>query len=93
MPEFQLVSSFKPTGDQPDAIKALVEGIERGDRHQVLKGATGTGKTFAIANVIAAVKKPPLVLVHIKTLAAQLCTEFWGLSSNSAVEYFDSYFD
>jgi len=93
MPEFQLVSSFKPTGDQPEAIKALVEGIERGDRHQVLKGATGTGKTFAIANVIAAVKKPTLVLVHNKTLAAQLYSEFRGLFPNSAVEYFVSYYD
>jgi len=93
MPEFQLVSSFKPTGDQPDAIKALVEGIERGDRHQVLKGATGTGKTFAIANVIAAVKKPTLVLVHNKTLAAQLYSEFRGLFPNNAVEYFVSYYD
>ena len=93
MPEFQLVSSFKPTGDQPDAIKALVEGIERGDRHQVLKGATGTGKTFAIANVIAAVKKPTLVLVHNKTLAAQLYSEFRELFPNNAVEYFVSYYD
>ncbi len=93
MPEFQLVSSFKPTGDQPEAIKALVEGIERGDRHQVLKGATGTGKTFAIANVIAAVKKPTLVLVHNKTLAAQLYSEFRGLFPHSAVEYFVSYYD
>ncbi len=93
MPEFQLVSSFKPTGDQPEAIKALVKGIERGDRHQVLKGATGTGKTFAIANVIAAVKKPTLVLVHNKTLAAQLYSEFRGLFPHSAVEYFVSYYD
>jgi len=93
MPEFQLVSSFKPTGDQPEAIKALVEGIERGDRHQVLKGATGTGKTFAIANVIAAVRKPTLVLVHNKTLAAQLYSEFRGLFPHSAVEYFVSYYD
>jgi len=93
MPEFQLVSSFRPTGDQPEAIKALVEGIERGDRHQVLKGATGTGKTFTIANVIAAVKKPTLVLVHNKTLAAQLYSEFRGLFPNSAVEYFVSYYD
>ena len=85
MAEFRLVSSFKPTGDQPDAIKALVEGIRRGDQHQVLKGATGTGKTFAIANVIAAVKKPTLVLVHNKTLAAQLYSEFRGLFPYSAV--------
>ena len=93
MAEFRLVSSFKPTGDQPDAIKALVEGIRRGDQHQVLKGATGTGKTFAIANVIAAVKKPTLVLVHNKTLAAQLYSEFRGLFPYSAVEYFVSYYD
>ncbi|MGC9469104.1 MAG: excinuclease ABC subunit UvrB [Anaerolineae bacterium] len=93
MPEFQLVSDFKPTGDQPEAIAQLVRGIERGDRHQVLKGATGTGKTFTVANVIAEVQKPTLVLAHNKTLAAQLYSEFRDLFPNNAVEYFVSYYD
>ena len=69
---FELESSFVPTGDQPQAIKELVWGIKRGDKHQVLLGATGTGKTFTIANVIAEVQKPTLILVHNKTLAGQL---------------------
>ncbi|MGC9521667.1 MAG: excinuclease ABC subunit UvrB [Anaerolineae bacterium] len=93
MPEFQLVSSFRPTGDQPEAIAQLVKGIERGDRHQVLKGATGTGKTYTIANVIAEVQKPTLVLTHNKTLAAQLYSEFRELFPHNAVEYFVSYYD
>jgi len=93
MPEFQLVSSFKPTGDQPDAIKALVEGLNRGDAHQVLKGATGTGKTFTIANVIQETQRPTLILAHNKTLAAQLYSEFRELFPNNAVEYFVSYYD
>ena len=93
MPEFQLVSSFKPTGDQPDAIKALVEGLNRGDAHQVLKGATGTGKTFTIANVIQEIQRPTLILAHNKTLAAQLYSEFRELFPNNAVEYFVSYYD
>ncbi len=93
MPEFQLVSSFRPTGDQPQAIAQLVKGIERGDRHQVLKGATGTGKTYTVANVIAEVQKPTLVLTHNKTLAAQLYSEFRDLFPHNAVEYFVSYYD
>ena len=93
MPDFKIVSSFKPTGDQPQAIEELVTGIERGDRHQVLKGATGTGKTFTIANLIAAVQKPTLVLAHNKTLAAQLYSEFREIFPQNAVEYFVSYYD
>ncbi len=93
MADFQLASSFKPTGDQPEAIAQLVQGIERGDRHQVLKGATGTGKTFTIANVIAETRKPTLILAHNKTLAAQLYSEFRELFPNNAVEYFVSYYD
>jgi excinuclease ABC subunit B len=93
MPAFQLVSKFRPTGDQPDAITKLVEGLRRGDRQQVLKGATGTGKTFTIANVIAEVQRPALVLAHNKTLAAQLYSEFRDLFPQNAVEYFVSYYD
>ncbi|MBN1249433.1 MAG: excinuclease ABC subunit UvrB, partial [Anaerolineae bacterium] len=93
MTEFQLVSNFKPTGDQPAAVSSLVEGLRRGDQHQVLKGATGTGKTFTMANVIAEVQKPTLILAHNKTLAAQLYSEFRELFPQNAVEYFVSYYD
>jgi len=93
MDSFQLVTEFQPTGDQPEAIARLVEGVRRGYRHQVLKGATGTGKTFTVANVIAQVQKPTLVLAHNKTLAAQLYAEFRELFPNNAVEYFVSYYD
>jgi len=93
MDSFQLVTEFQPTGDQPEAIASLVEGVRRGYRHQVLKGATGTGKTFTVANVIAQVQKPTLVLAHNKTLAAQLYAEFRELFPNNAVEYFVSYYD
>jgi excinuclease ABC subunit B len=93
MSEFELVSPFQPTGDQPQAIQKLVQGLEEGYRHQVLRGATGTGKTFAVANIIAEVQRPTLVLVHNKTLAAQLYSEFRELFPNSAVEYFVSYYD
>jgi len=93
MPDFQLVSKFKPTGDQPEAIIKLVEGLARKDKHQVLKGATGTGKTFTIANVIQQVQRPALVLAHNKTLAAQLYSEFRELFPYNAVEYFVSYYD
>ncbi len=91
--DFQLVSPYQPTGDQPEAIRQLVEGIARGDRFQTLLGATGTGKTFTIANVIAQVQKPTLVLSHNKTLAAQLYGEFKQFFPNNAVEYFVSYYD
>ena len=74
--KFELVSSYQPTGDQPQAIETLVKGVERGDRCQTLLGVTGSGKTFTMANVIAKCNRPTLVLAHNKTLAAQLCTEF-----------------
>ena len=90
---FQIVSPFKPTGDQPTAIKQLVEGVESGKRFQVLLGATGTGKTFTMANIIERVQKPTLVLVHNKTLAGQLYSEFQELFPNNRVEYFVSNFD
>ena len=95
MPEekFQLVSSYQPTGDQPEAIDKLVQGIERGDREQTLLGVTGSGKTFTMANVIARVNRPTLVLAHNKTLAAQLCSEFKEFFPHNAVEYFVSYYD
>lgn len=90
---FELVSKYKPSGDQPEAIKELVQGIKEGKEHQVLLGATGTGKTFTIANVIKEVNKPTLVLAHNKTLAGQLYAEFKELFPNNAVEYFVSYYD
>jgi excinuclease ABC subunit B len=91
--QFQLVSEFKPTGDQPEAIRQLVEGIERGDRHQVLLGVTGSGKTFTMANVVAQLNRPTLVLSHNKTLAAQLFGEMRQFFPNNAVEYYVSYYD
>ncbi len=90
---FKLVSSYQPTGDQPEAIAKLVEGIKRGDSGQTLLGVTGSGKTFTMANVIAQVNKPTLVLAHNKTLAAQLCSEFREFFPENAVEYFVSYYD
>lgn len=90
---FRLVSPFQPTGDQPEAIAKLVEGIKRGDREQTLLGVTGSGKTFTMANVIAQVNRPTLVLAHNKTLAAQLCSEFKEFFPHNAVEYFVSYYD
>lgn len=90
---FELVSKYKPSGDQPKAISELVEGIKKGDKHQVLLGATGTGKTFTIANVIAHVNKPTLVLAHNKTLAGQLYSELKEIFPNNHVEYFVSYYD
>lgn len=90
---FKLVSPFKPTGDQPQAITKLVEGIKKGDREQTLLGVTGSGKTFTMANIIEQVQKPTLVLAHNKTLAAQLCSEFRDFFPDSAVEYFVSYYD
>ncbi|MCX6307024.1 MAG: excinuclease ABC subunit UvrB [Bacteroidetes bacterium] len=91
--EFKLTSEFKPTGDQPEAIRQLVEGVERGDPGQVLLGVTGSGKTFTIANVIQQVQKPTLVLSHNKTLAAQLYGEFKQFFPDNAVEFFVSYYD
>ena len=90
---FELVSKYKPSGDQPQAIEKLVKGIENGEKHQVLLGATGTGKTFTIANVIAKVNKPTLILAHNKTLAGQLYAEMRELFPNNHVEYFVSYYD
>ncbi len=90
---FKLVSEFEPTGDQPSAIEGLVQGIEAGERAQTLIGVTGSGKTFTMANVIARVGRPVVVLAHNKTLAAQLCTEFRSFFPDNAVEYFVSYYD
>ena len=93
MPDFHLRSDFQPTGDQPQAIEQLVTGLKRGDKHQVLLGATGTGKTYTIANVVVQVQKPTLVMAHNKTLAAQLYAEFKDFFPDNAVEYFVSYYD
>ena len=90
---FQVVSSFAPAGDQPQAIEALVEGLQAGMRAQTLLGATGTGKTFTLAQVVARVQKPTLVIAHNKTLAAQLCSEFRQFFPHNAVHYFVSYYD
>ena len=90
---FQVVSDFAPAGDQPEAIDALVAGLQSGMREQTLLGATGTGKTFTLAQVIARVQKPTLVIAHNKTLAAQLCSEFRQFFPNNAVHYFVSYYD
>src|SRR3990172_5038358 len=93
MSSFELVSDFKPTGDQPAAIEALQRGLREGRRDQVLLGVTGSGKTFTIANVVARFDRPTLVLAHNKTLAAQLYQEFKRLFPGNAVEYFVSYYD
>ena len=93
MPKFKIVSEFKPTGDQPQAIEKLSEGIFKGINHQVLLGVTGSGKTFTMANVVERVQKPTLVIAHNKTLAAQLYNEFKELFPENAVEYFVSYYD
>ena len=93
MDKFKLVAPYAPTGDQPEAIAQLVAGIQRGDKEQTLLGVTGSGKTFTMANVIAQVNKPTLVLAHNKTLAAQLCSEFREFFPENAVEYFVSYYD
>ena len=90
---FKLTSKYKPTGDQPEAIRELTDGVERGDRAQVLLGVTGSGKTFTVANVIANVNKPTLILSHNKTLAAQLYEEMKGFFPENAVEYYVSYYD
>ena len=93
MAQFKLTSEYQPCGDQPQAIQELVEGMNRGDRHQVLLGVTGSGKTFTMANVVNQLQRPTLVLAHNKTLAAQLYAEFKELFPNNAVEYFVSYYD
>jgi len=93
MVKFDLKSDFKPTGDQPRAIEELTAGLRRGDKFQTLFGVTGSGKTFTMANVIAEIGKPVLILSHNKTLAAQLYGEFKGFFPNNAVEYFISYYD
>ena len=93
MDKFELISEYKPTGDQPEAIAALAAGLDNGLREQVLLGVTGSGKTFTMANIIAKVNRPTLVLAHNKTLAAQLCSEFREFFPNNAVEYFVSYYD
>jgi excinuclease ABC subunit B len=91
--QFQLVSEYRPQGDQPTAIKALVEGLQQGEKHQVLLGITGSGKTFTVASVIEAVNRPALIMAHNKTLAAQLYQEFKTFFPHNAVEYFVSYYD
>ncbi len=93
MKKFELVSNYQPSGDQPQAIKQLVEGIKRGDKFQTLLGVTGSGKTFTISNVIKEINKPTLIISHNKTLAAQLYSEFKGFFPNNAVEFFISYYD
>ena len=93
MPQFQIVSDFQPTGDQPQAVDQIVDGIDRGMVHQSLMGVTGSGKTFTMANVIERVQRPTLVIAHNKTLAAQLATEFKEFFPDNAVEYFVSYYD
>ncbi|MFN9715539.1 MAG: DEAD/DEAH box helicase family protein, partial [Planctomycetota bacterium] len=91
--EFDLDSRFQPSGDQPEAIEALVRGLRAGARQQVLMGVTGSGKTFTMANVIATMRRPTLVLSHNKTLAAQLYSEFKEFFPRNAVHYFVSYYD
>ena len=93
MEKFSITSKYRPTGDQPEAIKELTDGINHGEKAQVLLGVTGSGKTFTVANVIANVNKPTLVLSHNKTLAAQLYEEMKGFFPDNAVEYYVSYYD
>ena len=93
MDRFKLTSPFAPTGDQPQAIQDLVNGVNWGLREQTLLGVTGSGKTFTMASVIAQLNRPTLVLAHNKTLAAQLCSEFREFFPENAVEYFISYYD
>src|SRR4030043_684714 len=90
---FKIVSKFKPTGDQPEAIKKLVENLKAGEKHQVLLGVTGSGKTFTMAKVIEKMQKPTLIISHNKTLAAQLYKEFKEFFPENAVHYFVSYYD
>ena len=91
--KYNLTSPYSPQGDQPKAINKLIQGVNQGKQYQTLLGATGTGKTFTIANVIAQTGRPALVLAHNKTLAAQLCNELREFFPNNAVEYFISYYD
>ena len=91
--DFKLSSKFQPTGDQPEAIDRLVKGVSSGIKEQTLLGVTGSGKTFTMANVIARLNRPTLILAHNKTLAAQLCSEFREFFPENAVEYFVSYYD
>src|SRR3990172_5595304 len=90
---FKLQSDYKPTGDQPRAIEFLTEGVNKGKKHQVLLGVTGSGKTFSVANVIQNTQRPTLIISHNKTLAAQLYQEFRDYFPENAVEYFVSYYD
>ncbi|MCD8266468.1 MAG: DEAD/DEAH box helicase family protein, partial [Prevotellaceae bacterium] len=92
MEGYRLKSGFKPTGDQPEAIRQLTEGVLRGERAQVLLGVTGSGKTFTMANIIARVGRPTLILSHNKTLAAQLYSEMKGFFPENAVQYYVSYY-
>ena len=91
--DFELKSDFKPTGDQPEAIKSIVSAINNNEKYSTLLGVTGSGKTFTMANIIQEVKMPTLILAHNKTLAAQLYREFKEFFPNNAVEYFVSYYD
>lgn len=93
LPVFQVVSEYQPAGDQPQAIASLVQGVEAGLAHQTLLGVTGSGKTYTVAKVVEAVKRPTIVMAHNKTLAAQLYGEFKEFFPNNAVEYFVSYYD
>ena len=93
MPEFKVVSEYKPCGDQPAAIDKLCKGLNMGYKHQILLGVTGSGKTFTMANVIERVQKPTLIMAHNKTLAAQLYSEFKEFFPDNAVSYFVSYYD
>src|SRR3989344_4870759 len=93
MPSFKIISDFQPTGDQPQAIEHLYQGLKRDEKHQVLLGVTGSGKTFSMANVIQKVQKPTLIISHNKTLAGQLAQEFRSIFPENAVEYFVSYYD
>lgn len=90
---FHLTSPYQPTGDQPQAIKKLLDSIEAGNRYQTLQGVTGSGKTFTMANIIQKVQRPTLIIAHNKTLAAQLCQEFREFFPDNAVHYFVSYYD
>ncbi len=93
MGEFKIKSEFKPTGDQPEAIKKITKGLNNNLKYQTLLGVTGSGKTFTMANIIEKVQRPTLILAHNKTLAAQLCSEFKEFFPDNAVEYFVSYYD